>query len=365
MEARVTPSDRFRRGYVPGFDCRLSTLRNTLAYHGHPFSNGMVLGLSGALCFSYADSARNRLPFHTVAGVSDQTLEGTAAALNLYMHRGRHDPAHAGPALFREYLAEGIPVNTAVYRPALKRAQFRGRPVRISDATAVGFHYVTLTEYDADAGEYTVFETDAAAPFRVTEDELMAAWFHDRDHHRPLRDPFQPCDGHWYALNAPKSVEALLPASIRHAAAKVVHGFFAPPVDRMGRPALQRLAADAAEWHTDAWDEAALAQSIVFMKILEHWLTGGGFGRKLYGRFLSESATVADAPELKGVARQFAGTAAAWSALVTELNAAVKCDWSTRVFTADRAKLRDAARALPTLVDLETAQMEALGKWAS
>ena len=189
MEALVSPSDRFGRGYLPGFDCRLSTLRNTLAFYGHPYSNGMVLGLSGALCFSYADSARNRLPFHTVAGVSDQTLEGTAAALNLYMHRGRHDPDHGGTALFREYLADGIPVNVAVYRPTLKRAQFRGRPVRISDATAVGFHYVTVTEHHPATGEYTVFETDGAAPFRVTEDELMDAWFHDRAHHRPLRDP--------------------------------------------------------------------------------------------------------------------------------------------------------------------------------
>ncbi|HYJ79548.1 MAG TPA: DUF4872 domain-containing protein, partial [Longimicrobiaceae bacterium] len=93
--------------------------------------------------------------------------------------------------------------------------------------------------------------------------------------------------------------------------------------------------------------------------------TGGGFGRKLYGRFLSESAVIVGAPELKDVARRFADTAARWSQLVTELNAAVKCDWGKREFAVDRTKVRDAVRGLSDLADRETAQMEALGRWSA
>lgn len=362
----MSATDAFRRGYVPGYDCRLSTLRNTLAFHGHPLSNGMVLGLSGALCFSYADPERNRLPFATVAGVSDQTLEGTSAALNLYLHRGRHDPDHPGAPLFRDYLASGVPVNVAVYRPALKRAQFRGRKVAISDATAVGFHYVTLTEHHPETGEYTVFETDNAAPFRVTDDELAEAWFWDRAHFRPVRDPYQPCDGLWYALHAPASVDGLLPASIRHAAARVAHGFFYPQAKGMGEPGLHRFAADAAGWGMGDEDPNALAQGIAFLRILEHWLTGGGFGRRLYGRFLSEASGMLGDARLRELARRFGDTAARWTALVQGLAASAKSDWAAREFSVDTAAVRGlVATHVPAIVEMEMAQMHALAEWAA
>jgi hypothetical protein len=88
----VTPvadlTARFARRYLPGTDCRLACVRNALACDGLELAPAAVLGLSGALCFVFADAATNRFPFDTVAGISDQTVGGVAAAVGAYLSTG-------------------------------------------------------------------------------------------------------------------------------------------------------------------------------------------------------------------------------------------------------------------------------------
>lgn len=353
-------TEGFRRGFVPGFDCRLATLRNGLAHRGHRLSNAMVLGLSGALCFCYADHRRNqRIPFITVAGLSDQTLEGLASSLNLYLQRGRHEGGGAG--VVEQLLAEGVPVNAAVYRPLIRSYQHRGAQLRLAEATTVGFHFVTLTEHDAADDTFTVFETDSATPFVVTRHELMEAWCYDARHRRPLRDPFQPCDGQWYTLQAPADLAPLLPTAVRHAANRVVHGFFHPSTEWMGISGLRSFREESARWHQE--DEVMLGRSVSFMRILEFWLTGGGFGRKLYGRFLGEAAQPLGDPSLRELGRLFGETAGQWSAFVAALQGTVTAGPGAKMAVDRPALAQVVAAHAGRLADREEEQMERLARW--
>ncbi|HVW61046.1 MAG TPA: hypothetical protein VHC48_13445, partial [Puia sp.] len=69
----MTLTETYKKNYLPGFDCRMTTFRNNLAFYGNNLSNGMILGLSGCLSFIYATPSENRIPYYTILGVTDQT----------------------------------------------------------------------------------------------------------------------------------------------------------------------------------------------------------------------------------------------------------------------------------------------------
>ncbi len=352
-------SARFARGYLPGFDCRLATFRNTLAFHGHVLSHGLALGLSGSLCFVYSDGVGDRLGRPLVAGVSDQSLEGLSSALGCYLYRGKLDQADDHEALLREYLALEMPVHVALYRPAL-RAFVSGRELPPRVATDVGFHYVTVTAHDPVTRGLTLFETDAPRPISILADRLHALWFHDRMQPRPQRDPLQPCDGYWYTFRAPRSIAALLPDAARFALRRVAHHFHDGYSERVGARALERFAADVGTW-PERWQPGAeIDGTLLLLRVLEGPLTGGGLGRKLYAHFLAESAELLDAPALRTLGARFRRTAQSWTAFVAALGVARQGASPDHV----RQELRVAIeRHAPALIEQERAQMDELAAW--
>ncbi len=345
---------RFARRYLPGTDCRLACVRNTLAGDGLELTPAAVLGLSGALCFVFADAATNRFPFDTVAGISDQTVTGVAAALGAYLSAGTHgadapfvgSPAHGA-------LVAGRPVHVAVHRASLRRA--RGQGAMPQDD--VGAHFVTLTAYDADADLFTVFETDDRAPFALSGDALRAAWHLDRRVRRPFRDPTLPCDGVWFALGLPSSADRLWTTAVPHALHRVAHGFFSPPVSTMGAPALHRFVD-----HVGAWPELldaradAVQRNVRLLNVTVGPLSGGGLGRRLYGRFLRQVAVEWGSPALAATATAFDATAAAWQRLAADALAAVGLPASQRVGALTAVLVAQ----LPALVRHERDQFERL-----
>lgn len=350
---------RFARNYMPGFDCRLATFRNTLAFHGHALSNGMVLGLSGTLCFVYSDGVADRLRRPTLAGLSDQGLEGLATALGCYLYRGKLDVGDDFEAAVGAYLADDLPLSVALYRPGL-RARMSGQTLPPRAATDVGFHYVTLTAHDARAHTFTLFETDSSRPFTLPCAELHALWFRDRLDPRPRRDPLQPCDGYWYTFRAPRQIRPLLAAGARQALRRVAHHFHDGYSERVGARALERFSADVRTW-PERWEPGGdIDGALLLLRVLEGPLTGGGFGRKLYACFLAEAAELLGAPALRTLGAQFRGTADGWKAFVAELGAARRRDTPDGV----RAGLREAVlRHADALIERERRQMDALAAW--
>jgi hypothetical protein len=354
MTTGVDLTARFARQYLPGTDCRLACVRNALACDGLALSPPAVLGLSGALCFVFADAATNRFPFDTVAGISDQTVGGVAAALGAYLSAGTHpadEPFAGSPA--DGALAAGRPVHVAVHRASLRRAQ--GRSAMPQDD--VGAHFVTLTAYDAEADVYTVFETDDRIPFAVPGDALRAAWHHDRSARRPFRDPTLPCDGTWFALALPPGAHRLWSTAVPHALHRVVHGFFSPPVSTMGEPALPRFADRLGAWPDELGArEDAVLRNVRLLQVTVGPLSGGGLGRRLYARFLRQVAAEWRSPALAAAASAFDASAAAWQRLAADALLAVVGHAAGR--SAALAAVLDAQ--VPALVDLERAQFERL-----
>jgi len=348
---------RFRRAYLPGADCRVTAVRNALAVEGHAYSSAMVLGLSGALCFAY-EPPPGRVPFHAVVGVSDQVVWGAAAALGAYVYAGTESPSAPTRAWqIVAHLEAGHPVHVAVHHPTIRALRTRA-PQRAADPRYdVGRHWISLTAYDAARDAFTVFETDGPRPFELTADELASAWLLDTRAPRPFADPTQRCDGAWFSLRAAGDPAPLLPTAMAHALARVAHGFHAPAMPNVGRPALDALADAAPRWADAAARDDTIGPSLLFLPVLEGLLTGGGFGRKQYGRFLSEAAARFGAPALREGASLFADSAERWHALVGEARGAARPSADGTV-AVDAARLRAAMDAhLGGAVAAERAQM--------
>ncbi|MHB1264346.1 MAG: DUF4872 domain-containing protein [Gemmatimonadaceae bacterium] len=321
LSERAAPdlTSRYRERYLPGFDCRLATARNALAAAGVPLAPPAALGLSGALCFAYAPAHANRFPFHSVAGISDQSVIGLAAATGAYLAAGT---APRGTAFTRSpvgrHLAAGVPVQVAVHRDTLRRA---GRPDHPAHGD-LGAHFVSLTAHDAARARVTVFETDRREPMEVTVAALEQAWYLDRDVVRPLADPTLPCDGSWFALLVP-SVEPCWEVAAPWAVHRVVAGFESPAVPTMGAPAVDAFERELPYWVEESGaDHEGLMRSIRMLGVMVRALSGGGLGRRLYGRFLREVGRRFRLPAAGEVAAAFDRCGEGWTAFVAAVEGA-------------------------------------------
>lgn len=313
----MTITEKFKKRYIPGFDCRLSTFRNCLAFNDIVLSNSMVLGLSGTLIFCFNDGKiYSRLPHFVIAGINDQSLEGLAFNLNIYLLRGRMLNINDVRLKLGELLNHS-PVNIAINRQRLH--QIRGLE---NNQINMGFHFVTVTDYDLNSGEVTIFETDFTQPIVITENQLEEIWFSDLLQSRSVVDPLQLVDGQWYSFFCSKefSRDDLIKASIR-GIEKVITNFFTSPVDFIiGESALLSFKQYFLSLSEEDLCDRTIKESLLLFSAMESGMSGGGLGRKIYSYFLSELGTLLGDLTLKSIATNFKDQAILWRVFTSELS---------------------------------------------
>ena len=356
------PAHRYRGAYLPGFDCLLATVRNTLAYYGTPLSNAMVLGLSGSFCFVYRDPISPQVPYFLLTGIAHNSVESLVPSLGSYLYKDKLAPAADLGAFFDGYLERDLPVHVAVSRPVLQSAIHSRESAPVERVLDLGYHYITVVRRHAQSGTYTVFETDDARPHEISEDDLREAWFLDARSSRPQLVGDLACDGKWYAFLRPQGVDRLLPELIRPSLARVVHNFFDPYSDDTGAEGLHAWRNAALHWGDRPARE--LTASLLLAKAMEFNLTGGGFARKLFGRYLREASDRLGDARLAEVARLFAETAARWGKFVDALLGTLTFDFDQEIHRADLVGLTRLVRQnADSLAGAELLQMEALKSW--
>ena len=367
MKSKVLCSEKdaailFRETYLPGFDCALSTLRNTLAFYGYRFSNAMVLGLSGSFCFLYRDRIADNIPYFLLTGISHNSIESLPTSLNSYLYKDKKASNADMEAFFDGYFNRGLPVHIAVNRPRLLSFIHKKPIGLIEQALDIGYHYITVVQRNKEKGSYTIFETDDSHPYDISETELRDVWYYDCGPKKRVVVEDLACDGKWYAFFPPKNISILLPELMRFSLLKVVNNFLYPYSDDTGLVGLETLRTKALGWSDR--DPMELCTTILLMKAMEFNLTGGGFGRKLIGRYLREVSECLADSRLTEIARMFGATAKQWETFVNALFGAVSFDFDRGSFNSDRAAVSALVkRAIGPLIDAERQQMEALRNW--
>lgn len=358
----MTLTERYRQNYLPGFDCRMTTFRNNLAFYGYVLSNGMTLGLSGCLSFIYAAPAANRIPFYTIVGITDQTLEGLSVVFDTYLTRGECVLEPEGITDFLENnLRNNILINAAINRPLLNHIRQGGTYSDfVVQPTNVGFHFITITGFEADI--VTFFETDDARPLEVDLETFLHLWFFDSIHGRSVFDANQSCNGKYYTIMHPGIAAQTNKHALIFSMDKVAGSYFAVTKNYShGINGLKEFFCSMQSWDAGMTDKGCLINSLFFMKILELNLSGGGFGRRLYSSFLAESAALLHDNSLKSVAMEFRKTAKLWSYFINEICADAII---SGIMENDFSGLKSlVSRYAGDIVNAENSQFENLKEW--
>lgn len=350
----MTLTSKFKKIYIPGFDCRLSTFRNSLALNDIVLSNSMTLGLAGTLIFCFNDGMiYSRIPAFVVTGINDQSLEGLAFNLNAYLLKGRMYDMEQAKAQISTYLSMGIPLNVAINRAELQRIQGIE-----TNQINMGHHYVTITEFNQQTNRFIIFETDTAKEIELTDCELENIWFSDLKQKRSNIDPFQLCDGQWYAFFSREFNREQLINACYSGVNKVLLNFFNSPFDSIyGLTALKKFSSEVHTWKTDFYSIPNIVESILVMRAMESGMSGGGFGRKLYSYFLSEFSGYIKDSELKCIAYDFLELSVEWTKFVSVVSALVeKRDIVEEYFNNIENKIDE-------IVILEISAMNKLNSW--
>lgn len=339
----------------------MTTFRNNLAFYGNNLSNGMILGLSGCLSFIYATPVENRIPYYTILGVTDQTLEGLASVFGTYLTRGEYT---FQPASIKEFLTsnldKNILVNAAINRPLLNHIR-QGGEMRdfVVHPTNVGFHFVTITGVEDEM--ITFFETDYAYPLKCDIETFAHLWFFDNIHGRAIFDSNQMCNGKYYTIQYPCIAAQHKKNMLIYSIDKVTTSYFYgdAPV-RHGLKGIENFFSEIQKWDAGI-DKECLVNSIYFMKILEMNLSGGGFGRKLYSYFLGETSSLLEDEALRSIAAEFRSTGRLWSDFINSLCSRVMID---SIMEGELEPLQSLAHSYSNeILQAETRQFERLKQW--
>ena len=339
----------------------MTTFRNNLAFYGSNLSNGMILGLSGCLTFIYATPAENRIPYYTILGITDQTLEGLTSVFGTYLTRGEYT---FQPESIKEFLTsnleKNIVVNAAINRPLLNHIR-QGGEMRdfVVHPTNVGFHFVTITGVEDEM--ITFFETDYEHPLKCDIETFAHLWFYDNIHGRAIYDSNQMCNGKYYTIQYPSIDAHNKKNMLLYSIDKVTTSyFFGDDQVRHGLRGIENFFFEIQNWDTSI-DKQCLVNSIFFMKILEMNLSGGGFGRKLYSFFLGETSTLLEDDKLRSIAAEFRSTGRLWSDFINRI-----CSRNViqNIMDGELAPLQALAQSYSKeIVQAETRQFERLKDW--
>ena len=291
--------------------------------------------------------------------ILDQSLESIPSQFGAYIIRNKLSKDSSIYSQISGYLEQGLPVNVAINKPLLTYyLGERSKEFQI-EFYNIGYHYVTVTAIDQN-NYVTLFETNSRTPIRLSAQEFEDIWFFDSKYARKVVDKYQQCDGYYYCLYPPISTPQLCYYTKLLAVKRVVDSFFFSPIESVGSRGLDIFLEDTQSWREKKPEEGMLISSIRFFRVLELPLSGGGFGRKLFGFFLADLAESINDEVLRDLSKKFTRGASRWSKFICQIN-------STEVIKNNRInfdKLGDYIdEMVPELVDLEKECMDQLGNW--
>lgn len=357
----IDKTEKYKEHYLPGFDCRLTTFRNNLAYYDIEISNGMILGLSGCLIFMYSASDKNSLNISFIAGISNQTLEALTQIYSVHLLLKRYSHSDDIYTDIRNLLSHGFIINILINRPYLDHIRNNPNNAYRVEPYNIGHHFVTITNIDRN-NNVTIFETNTSKFFILNPNELKAVWFFDEKYKRPIIDGFLECQGYYYYFTPPK-IDAhkdkdLILNSILH----VVKNFYQDKDNSFGFLGLKKFFSDIRTWRNNPVLLQKLKMTILVMKVNESLLSGGGLGRKLYSYFLIEVSNLFKDDKLRIIANQFKETSELWSNFIMELFSVVNNSTKNieqSLFHMDKIIDHYANR----IIDAEDNQIKSLYTW--
>jgi hypothetical protein len=283
-------------------------MRDLLKLYGHDFTEDMILGLGSGVAFVYYSNSRMEPPVY-IGGRVSNLEEHLCAHLGVGMEVVKGLDDERAWLAVKELLDGGTPVmvHADVYHLDYLRARshFSG-------------HRIVLVGYDEEKGVAFVADNDRDEVQECSLESLALA--------RSAAFLPQPAENTFYLFDVPQELTPLTEAIPRAIDATVrLNMHLAPGRARYSRDrdtvvkgveGLEEFASAMSGWPGWMDDEMlSLLCKSIYVRAEKGGTGYGGNFRRIYGRFLKESAGVLGAPVLERLGNEFVAIGDIWTDL--------------------------------------------------
>ncbi len=288
----------------PGVHCGTTALADALRARGVALSEPMAFGLGAGLGFYYLVHP-GFSPSHLFCGRTLRLEETACDVLGAPVRvRTEEDPARAWEGV-RAAVDRGLAPILATDLAELPYWKTR---------TRFGGHRIVVAGYDAARGVALVADGDREVLEELSLDDLERA-------RASIAPPFGAPGRPWLEVDAP-AAERPIGEAVRDALRRQAREFLLDVDGVAGVSALERFAAELAEWPSRAAGEADRAWCFRYgYQVIEKRGTGGGNFRALYAAFLEEAEARVPGLAALGLAPRMRALAEAWTRLAGMLKA--------------------------------------------
>lgn len=282
-------------GYVhrPGLHCGSSAMRNLLAFRGIVLSEPMCFGLGSGAGFLYVPS----LPVPPGVAFHGRIMEMERAlcdALAIPFPERTEEDGDAGWERAREAVLSGHPV---LISTDLAHLDYFGTTTHFPG------HRVVLFGFDDEAGYAVLSDSEREGPQRVSVTSLAMS--------RSSSVPPYPMENRW-CIVAPGGRLRALSEAVPLALGKNAREMLSPPPgSAAGVSGMRKMAGEIPRWPGMTEDFTFAAR--FGYQVIEKRGTGGGFFRRLYARYLDESAPHCPPLAGSGLAGKMVAAADGWT----------------------------------------------------
>lgn len=355
-------ASNYVRHHYLGRDCRITALRNILAYFGDAYSYAVVSGLSATHGFIYQRTAFNFFELllapdcdctqhmHVITGNHLDCIGGLATTFNATLFRSRGEDEQKTFEQIAEFLEQEIPVMVAVCRQYLNNQIGRGSEYGSpAGAIAFGSHWVVLAGRDREAGKVILFDSDMEQPLLVREEIFRQArtWGDNAtNYYHKSRAGWAAC------IPATRNPEPQ--RMVRDVMARISFRMHAQSSFRAGRSdleSLQEFVTEIPKLHiSETMPMEKLCATIRMLRFQGQYITGGGLSRRIFASFLRYAAKVMQSDLLIDAAAQCVTLSHCWDDLIDLLSYEV-----LENATTDLGRIAGLRARLQELLERETA----------
>jgi hypothetical protein len=291
---------------VPGFQhftthhCVTGSLRHIYAFHEHPISEEMLLGIGAGVGFSYFHF-KGQPPFFGGRSVPKPSMEEIAGQrTGVVVQPHTTTSQRRAKETLLALLVAGEPVMLQVDMGFLPYFDFDGQEYHF------GGHVVVACGYDTTTNEVLVADRDEPLHL-VPLPELDKA-------RSSTYKPFPP-HNLWYTFDFSHK-RLPNPAEVRQAIHTQASLMLQPPINNLGVKGIRKAALQIPYWHQSmsANDiRGSLFNAYIFISPVGG--SGGGNFRFMFSRFLGEAAEITEDPSFSDSAGEFLDIARHWEAL--------------------------------------------------
>lgn len=270
-----------------GSHCSSTALRTLLNTYGYNCTEDMCLGLGAGLGFCY--KTYQNVDYCFITGRNENIEEICCGVLGLYFNTGKIDDSEAAWQIIQRYIDENIPV---IIQLDMMFLPYLVKRLNLERSFHFGSHEAIIVGYDLCKNTVLLLDYLWDEIQEISMEDFMKA-------RESVLSPISPEHGYKVILQGKNNV--ITKYEIYDAIKINVHKMKEPYGPNMGLSGIKLFRNDVLKWKRFLNNEYKYSFAYMAYILIEKIGTGGGNFRRMYSRFLKETAEMTGVQEFREV----------------------------------------------------------------